>query len=93
MHFLHPPLGTAALMATLAVHVASAAELPFQPLFNGRDFSGLDLYLGPDPATKKPLGLNKQDLADLTAFLTSLEEPKRRIRPPSIPGLDAAAGK
>lgn len=35
----------------------------------------------------KPLGLNKQDLADLTAFLTSLEEPKRRIRPPEIPGL------
>jgi len=35
----------------------------------------------------KPLGLNKQDLADLTAFLTSLEEPKRRIRPPQIPGL------
>jgi cytochrome c peroxidase len=35
----------------------------------------------------KPLGLNKQDLADLTAFLTSLEEPKRRIRPPVIPGL------
>ena len=35
----------------------------------------------------KPLGLNKQDLADLTAFLTSLEETKRRIRPPVIPGL------
>ena len=35
----------------------------------------------------KPLGLNKQDLADLTAFLTSLEETKRRIRPPAIPGL------
>jgi len=35
----------------------------------------------------KPLGLNKQDLADLTAFLTSLEEPKRRVRPPEIPGL------
>lgn len=37
----------------------------------------------------KPLGLNKQDLADLTAFLTSLEEPNRRIRPPALPGLDA----
>lgn len=35
----------------------------------------------------KPLGLNKQDLADLTAFLASLEETKRRIRPPEIPGL------
>ncbi len=38
----------------------------------------------------KPLGLNKQDLADLTAFLTSLEEPKRRVRPPEIPGLHPA---
>jgi cytochrome c peroxidase len=40
----------------------------------------------------KPLGLNKQDLADLTAFLKSLEEPKRRVRPPAIPGLDGQAG-
>lgn len=39
----------------------------------------------------KPLGLNKQDLADLTAFLQSLEEPRRRIRPPEIPGLHPAA--
>jgi len=38
----------------------------------------------------KPLGLNKQDLADLTAFLTSLEEPNRRIRPPALPGLESA---
>jgi len=38
----------------------------------------------------KPLGLNKQDLADLTAFLTSLEETKRRVRPPEIPGLHSA---
>lgn len=38
----------------------------------------------------KPLGLNKQDLADLTAFLTSLEETKRRVRPPEIPGLHPA---
>lgn len=35
----------------------------------------------------KPLGLNKQDLADLAAFLGTLEESKRRIRPPQIPGL------
>ncbi|MEI6637897.1 MAG: hypothetical protein WCO99_15130 [Planctomycetota bacterium] len=35
----------------------------------------------------KPLGLNKQNLADLTAFLTSLEETKRLVRPPVIPGL------
>ena len=40
----------------------------------------------------KPLGLNKQDLADLTAFLKSLEEPKVRVRPPALPGLDSAAG-
>jgi cytochrome c peroxidase len=38
----------------------------------------------------KPLGLNKQDLGDLTAFLQSLEEPRRRIRPPEIPGLHPA---
>jgi len=38
----------------------------------------------------KPLGLNKQDLADLAAFLESLEEPKRRVRPPALPGLDVA---
>jgi cytochrome c peroxidase len=30
----------------------------------------------------KPLGLNRQDLADLEAFLTALEEPRRRVRPP-----------
>ncbi len=35
----------------------------------------------------KTLGLNKQDLADLTAFLTCLEETTRRVRPPVIPGL------
>lgn len=33
----------------------------------------------------KPLGLNKQDLADLTAFIESLEEPKLRVRPPELP--------
>ncbi len=31
----------------------------------------------------KPLGLNRQDLADLEAFLGALEEPRRRVRPPS----------
>jgi cytochrome c peroxidase len=30
----------------------------------------------------KPLGLNRQDLADLEAFLNALEEPRRRVRPP-----------
>lgn len=30
----------------------------------------------------KPLGLNRQDLADLQAFLGTLEEPRRRVRPP-----------
>lgn len=33
----------------------------------------------------KPLGLNKQDLSDLIAFLTALEEPKRRTWPPELP--------
>ena len=35
-------------------------------------------------ALLKPLGLNKQDLADLEAFLRSLDEPARRVRPPAI---------
>ena len=33
----------------------------------------------------RPLGLNRQDLADLRAFLESLEEPRRRVRPPELP--------
>jgi cytochrome c peroxidase len=32
----------------------------------------------------KPLGLNKQDLADLEAFLRALDEPPRRVRPPAV---------
>ena len=32
----------------------------------------------------KPLGLSRQELADLAAFLTTLEEPYRRIRPPAL---------
>lgn len=35
-------------------------------------------------AMLKPLGLNKQDLADLEAFLRSLDEPTKRVRPPAI---------
>jgi len=38
----------------------------------------------------KPLGLNKQDLKDLTSFLGTLEEPKRRIEPPDFPKSGAA---
>ena len=37
----------------------------------------------------RPLGLTKQDKADLIAFLESLEEPFRRIRPPELPPLPA----
>ena len=36
----------------------------------------------------KPLGLNRQDLADLAAFLATLEEPPRGMRPPRLPGLE-----
>ena len=39
----------------------------------------------------KPLGLNQQDLADLAAFLGTLEEPKSRERQPKLPEIDAAA--
>lgn len=37
-------------------------------------------------ALLKPLGLNKQDLADLKAFLESTEESRARVRPPKLPG-------
>lgn len=42
----------------------------------------------------KPLGLNRQDLADLACFLATLEEPRRLVRPPILPeireGVEAA---
>jgi cytochrome c peroxidase len=38
----------------------------------------------------KPLGLNKQELGDLRAFLESLAEPKLRVRAPALPGLEPA---
>jgi len=34
----------------------------------------------------KPLGLNKQEVADLKAFLESLTEGRMRLRPPALPG-------
>ena len=37
-------------------------------------------------ALLKPLGLNRQDLADLKAFLESTEESRARVRPPKLPG-------
>lgn len=36
----------------------------------------------------RPLGLNRDDLADLAAFLAALEEPRQAIRPPELPSLD-----
>ena len=39
----------------------------------------------------KPLGLNRQDLADLASFLSSLEEPRQPMRPPELPEIGAAA--
>jgi len=40
----------------------------------------------------KPLGLNRQDLADLAAFLGSLDEPRQAMRPPVLPEIgDAVA--
>jgi cytochrome c peroxidase len=35
----------------------------------------------------KPLHLNQQDLEDLAEFIEALEEPKRRVFPPIIPGM------
>lgn len=40
----------------------------------------------------KPLGLNGQDLADLEAFLGSLEELRLRVKAPELPGLDGDSG-
>lgn len=37
----------------------------------------------------RPLGLNKQDLADLKAFLESLTETRLRMRPPQLPPASA----
>ena len=39
----------------------------------------------------RPLGLNDRDLADLLAFLESLEEVRLRIRPPELPGIGPSA--
>lgn len=35
----------------------------------------------------RPLGLNRQDLEDLKAFVEALNEPRQRVRPPQLPGL------
>jgi cytochrome c peroxidase len=37
----------------------------------------------------KPLGLNRQDLADLEAFLGALAEPRHRVLPPQLPEIEA----
>lgn len=37
---------------------ADGAAAPWIPLFNGRDFDGLDRYLAPLPGESRPLGLN-----------------------------------
>lgn len=36
----------------------AAADSPWQSLFNGRDLSGWDTYLGPPPGNDIPIGLN-----------------------------------
>jgi cytochrome c peroxidase len=36
----------------------------------------------------KPLGLNRQDLDDLEAFLGALEEPRQRVFPPELPEIE-----
>lgn len=38
----------------------------------------------------KPLGLNRQDLVDIAAFLGTLEEPGHHMRPPLLPDLGDA---
>jgi cytochrome c peroxidase len=40
----------------------------------------------------EPLGLNRQDLDDLAAFLAALEEPRNHPRPPELPEIRLAPG-
>jgi cytochrome c peroxidase len=40
----------------------------------------------------QPLGLNRQDLDDLAAFLAALEEPRNHPRPPELPEIPPASG-
>ena len=41
----------------------------------------------------KPLGLNRQDLADLEAFLGALAEPRQRVLPPPLPEAEPVIGE
>ena len=67
-------LGAGCLMFLTLATAATAAERGFRSLFNGRDLSGWDKWLGPasggyhDPKTskEKPLGLNHDPMGVFT---------------------------
>jgi len=58
------------------------------PIVKRRDVDKDVLYFPTKSSRVQPLGLNKQDLSDLAAFLATLEEPHRRVEPPKLPDFD-----
>ncbi|PQO45563.1 cytochrome-c peroxidase [Blastopirellula marina] len=60
------------------------------PTLKRKEFQAADKLFPTKSPHLKPLGLNRQDLQDLAAFLGTLEEPKLRVRPPELPGLHPA---
>ncbi len=69
------------LRGVLAMYNAGMVTLKRQP------FERFDEEFPTKSPHLKPLGLNRQDLADLAAFLETLEEPARGMRPPTLPGI------
>ncbi len=59
------------------------------PTLRRKDHEKDDLNFPTKSPLLKPLGLNRQDLADLEAFLRALNEPPRRVRPPWLSRPDA----
>lgn len=73
------------LRGVLAMYNAGMATLRRQ------DFERDDPLFPTKSPLLRPLGLSKQDLADLEAFLRTLEEPRAAGRPPNLPSLDEPA--
>ena len=78
--FMHT--GRFTLRGVLAMYNAGMVTLKRQP--HERDVPVKSPHL-------KPLGLTREDLEDLAAFLAALEEPPDRDAPPPLPPLDDAA--
>lgn len=63
------------------------------PTIKQYDFQRADPLFPKKSPHLKPLGLNRQDIADLAAFLGSLEEPPQHLWPPALPTVGDAAGE